>query len=129
MTDESTPDLPSMAATGVLLTVRFLLELALLAAYAVSGARLVGGALGWLVGAAAAIAVATVWGLLLAPRRRYDTALAVRVGVELVLFAGAGVGLWLVGLPAWGVALVATEVVVLALLRRPGDPVGLPASR
>ncbi len=123
-TDEPAPGLPATPAIGVLLTVRFLLELALLAAYAVSVARLVGGAVGWAAGAAAALVVATVWGLLLAPRRRYDASLPVRIAVELVLFAGAASGLWLSGLPGWGVALLGTEVVTLALLRRPGEPVG-----
>jgi hypothetical protein len=76
------------------------------------------------VGVAVALVVATVWGLLLSPRRRYDASPAVRIAVELVLFAAAGAGLWLSGLPGWGAALVGTEVVVLALLRRPGEPVG-----
>lgn len=124
MTDEPAPGLPATPTVGVLLTVRFLLELALLAAYAVSAARLVGGAVGWVVGVAVALVVATVWGLLLSPRRRYDASLAVRIAVELVLFAAAGAGLWLSGLPGWGAALAGTEVVVLALLRRPGEPVG-----
>jgi hypothetical protein len=124
VTDESARDLPAAPAIGVLLAVRFLLELALLAAYAVSAARLVGGATGWVAGVVVAIVVATVWGLLLSPRRRYDASLAVRVSVELLLFAAAGAALWLADLPGWGVALVGAEAVTLALLRRPGEPVG-----
>ena len=122
--DGPAPGLPATPMIGVLLTVRLLLELALLAAYAVSAARLVGGAVGWVVGAVVAVVVATLWGLLLSPRRRYDASLPVRIAVELVLFAGAAAGLWLSGLPGWGVTLLATEAVTLALLGRPGEPVG-----
>ena len=103
----------------VLLALRFALELALLAAYAVACARLVDGWPGIALGAAAAVAVAVVWGLLLSPRRRIAAPVAVRVVVELLLFAAAGLLLAASGLPALGAALVLSEVVVLSLLQGP----------
>lgn len=124
VTDEPGARLPATAATGALLTARFLLELALLTSYAVVGVRLVPGAAGWALAVALVLLVAAVWGQFLAPRRRRELGLGRRVALELVLFAGAGVGLALVGHPAWGAALVAAELVVLGLLRRPGEPVG-----
>jgi hypothetical protein len=39
----------------------------------------------------------------------------------------AGVGLATEGLAVWGIGLVAAELVVLGLLRRPGEQIGAPA--
>lgn len=124
MTDEPGAGLPATAAMGALLTLRFLLELALLAAYAVVGVGLVAGVAGWVLGAALVLLVAAAWGQFLSPRRRHELGLGRRIALELVLFLAAGAGLAAVGRPVWGAALVAAELVVLGLLRRPGEPVG-----
>ena len=88
------------------LGVRFVLELCLLAAWAVVGWHL-GGAvvLRVLLAVLLPAAAATAWGLWVAPRatRRLDD--PARLGVEVVLFAGAAAGLALAGWPLWGVLL------------------------
>jgi len=98
------------------LGVRFLLELCLLAAWAV---------IGWHVGGQVAVRVllavlfpglaATAWGLWVAPRatRRLDD--PARFAVEAVLFAAASVGLAVAGWPLWGGLLAAAYAVNVAL--------------
>ena len=108
----------------MLLAVRFVLELALLTAYAVIGVRLVSGIAGWVLGAVLVLLVATAWGQFLSPRRRRELGLGRRVVLELLLYLVAGAGLAVVRLPLVGLALVLAEVVVLGLLRRPGEQVG-----
>jgi hypothetical protein len=80
---------------GGLLAVRFVSELALLAATAwAAGARMHSPAPAALVGAVTALAVAAVWGLWIAPasaRRLRDPA---RLAIEVVLFAGVAVALF-----------------------------------
>jgi Protein of unknown function (DUF2568) len=115
--------LPPTAGVGVLLAARFALEVLLLTAYAVIGTALVAGWLGWVVSLALVLLVAGLWGTWLAPKRRIDAPRHVRIVLELVLFVGAGIGLALVGHPQWGGILVAAEVIVLVLLRRPGEHV------
>ncbi|MGD9955859.1 MAG: DUF2568 domain-containing protein, partial [Candidatus Nanopelagicales bacterium] len=110
MTVPNDPEPPSSGAMPssllwLLLTFRFLLELALLAAYVVAVGRLAGGVLGWVAGAVVALLVAAVWGLLLSPRRRVQAPLAVRIVVELLLFVAAGVLLAASGLLVLGVLL------------------------
>jgi len=121
MTQSEGPEAGAMPSSmlWVLLTFRFLLELALLAAYVVALGRLVGGVLGWVLGAVVAVVVAGVWGLLLAPRRRVQAPLALRVVVELVLFVAAGALLAASGLVVLGIALVAAELLMLGLLQGP----------
>ena len=79
---------------GGLLGVRFASELALLAAAAwAAGARLHSPAPAALAGAVTALAVATVWGLWVAPASRRRLADPLRLGIEIVLFAGVAVAL------------------------------------
>lgn len=113
--------LPATPWIGVLLAVRFALEILLLAAYAVIGTGLVEGWLGWVLGLLLVLLVAGVWGTWLAPKRRIDSPLRVRIALELALFTIAGLGLAAVGHVSWGVALLGAEVVAMALLRRPGE--------
>ncbi|MHB1164746.1 MAG: DUF2568 domain-containing protein [Candidatus Nanopelagicales bacterium] len=111
--------------TALLLGLRFLLELCLLAAMAL---------VGWaafdqpVVRALSALALAAIttalWGVLLAPRRPVDLPLAVRVGVELLLFAAAAAGLMAQGRAVWGLALLAAETVVVVSLFAVGHPPG-----
>jgi hypothetical protein len=98
------------------LGVRFLLELCLLAAWAV---------IGWHVGGQVVVRVvlavllpslaATAWGLWVAPRatRRLDD--PARFAVEAMLFAGASAGLAVAGWPLWGGLLAAAYAVNVAL--------------
>jgi hypothetical protein len=103
----------------LLLALRFLLELALLAAVVVGVVRLVDGAAGWIIGILAALLVAAIWGIFLSPRRRVQSPVGVRVTAELVLFLVAAALLAASGLVPLAVALVVAEVVVLGLLRGP----------
>jgi hypothetical protein len=121
MSTEPGTGLPATPWIGVLLAVRFALEVLLLAAYAVIGTGLVEGWPGWLLGLLLVLLVAGVWGTWLAPKRRIDSPLRVRVVLELALFVIAGLGLAVVGHAAWGAILVAAEVVAMALMRRPGE--------
>jgi hypothetical protein len=109
--------------TSVLLGLRFLLELALLAATAVAVAGMFANPPSALLAAAASV-VALAWGLLLSPRRRIDSPLWLRVSLELVLFTLAGAGLAATGHATWGVALLAAEVLVLTALALRGQAPG-----
>ena len=120
--------LPVTPITGLLLGARFVLELALLAASAVAAYDVAGGGGPGVVAAGLAVAVvALVWGTFLSPRRRIGLPLIVRIVLELVLFALACAGLAVMGHGGWALVLGACEVVVLGLLRRPGEPVGRPS--
>lgn len=109
---------------GVALTVRFVLELAMLAGVAVVVTRLLPGAWGWVVAAVAVVAVATLWGLLLSPKAKVALADGGRLALEAVLFVGTGIGLAAVGMPVvglTGVGLWALHRVALALLGQRRD--------
>jgi hypothetical protein len=123
MSEEPGTPIPLTPWTGVLLTVRFVLEILLLAAYAVIGTALAAGWLGWVLAALLVLVVAVVWGTWLAPKRRVDSPMRVRIALELALFVVAGVGLAVVGHAVWGLVLVVAEVVAVALLRTPGEHV------
>ena len=113
-----------------LLVLRFVVELGLFAAPVAIAWSAVGGVLGIALGVLVSALVATAWGLVLSPRRRFDPPLAVRVALELLLMAAAVVGLALTAHTGWAVALAVGEVVDLvglALLGiTPGADVGLP---
>jgi hypothetical protein len=98
------------------LGVRFLLELCLLAAWAVIGWHLGGQVVVCVLLAVVLPALAaTAWGLWVAPRatRRLDD--PARFAVEAVLFAGAAIGLAVAGWPLWGGLLAAAYAVNVAL--------------
>ncbi|WP_410668445.1 YrdB family protein [Amycolatopsis sp. cmx-4-68] len=117
MTSESTPRLSGVS--GVVLTVRFLTELALLAGLAVAGAHLGGGLVLSIVYAVLLpLAAAAVWGMFIAPRARRRLPEPARFLVEFVLFAVTGVVLGLVGWLVAGVALAVVGIGVAALTRR-----------
>ena len=79
---------------GGLLAVRFVSEMALLAAAAwAAGARMHSPAPAALAGAATALVVAAVWGLWVAPASRRRLPDPARLAVEVVLFAGVAVAL------------------------------------
>jgi len=85
---------------GALFLVRFLVELAMFAAYAALGFVVPGVVLGVVAGAGAALLAAAAWGLFVSPKARYDLGRAGRLAVELLLFAGATAALVLAGQPA-----------------------------
>jgi len=89
------------------LLVRFLLELCLLGALAWWGFD----AGGWVLGLGAPLAAAVVWGLFIAPKARYPVPLAVWIGLQVVLFGAAALGLAAVA--STGLAVVFAVVVVL----------------
>ena len=86
------------AGRTAMLTVRFLVELATLAALAVAGASASAG-LGWRIVLAIGVPglLAVIWGLVMAPRARRRLADPARLIVEIVLFLAAAAALALVG--------------------------------
>ena len=90
---------------GVTLTARFICELAMLAALAFWGYVVGEGVWAWVLGLAAPVVAAIVWGLFVAPRARVPVPASVRVAVELVLYTAAAAGLAAAGQPVAAVVL------------------------
>ena len=109
-----------MRSTALL--VRFLLELAALAALIASGVLIIGGALGWLAGLGAAAVAAVAWGLFVAPRARVTLPTAARLGVELAVFALAAAGLFAADQPILAGLLIFLYVSDRAALMVGGAP-------
>ncbi len=93
-----------MKSTALL--VRFLLELAALAALVYAGVEIIGGFPGVLVGLAVAAVAAVVWGLFVAPRARIALPTWPRLAIEAAVFVVATVGLFAAGNPVAGALLV-----------------------
>jgi hypothetical protein len=100
---------------GVTLTLRFLCELAMLAALALWGFGAGDGAGAWLLGIGAPLLAAAVWGAFVAPRARWPVPAPVRVAIELVLFAAATAALAAAGQPVAAVVLGAVGLVTSLL--------------
>lgn len=129
---EPDPDFPPAheggraEARGVALVVRFALELLLFfavgwCAWTVAGEHW----WRWLVGLAAPVVVAVMWGSWLSPRAPHRPSEPLRVVIEAVLFLGVGGWLWALGHPLPGAALAVLwllDRVVLAALRPEPDP-------
>lgn len=98
---------------AALLTIRFLLELLMLAAYFAWGYS----AAGLLGAVAATLLVAVVWGVFLSPKAPVRLSPAVRTGLEMVVFLIAAFALAALGHWLWGAALVVADIVVLVALR------------
>lgn len=118
MRDEEAGRRPGPAVVA-LLTIRFLLELALWASFTVSMVRLIEGPVGWFAGLGLTALGMTLWAVLLSPRRPVRLPIAVRVAIELTLFALAASLLAAAGLASAGVALLALELLDLGLLHGP----------
>ncbi|WP_410621594.1 YrdB family protein [Amycolatopsis sp. cmx-8-4] len=117
MTSEPTPRLSGVA--GVVLTVRFLTELALVGGLALAGTQLGGGvALAIVDAVLLPVAAAAIWGLFIAPKASRRLPEPARFLVEFALFAATGVVLALVGWVIAGVVLAVAGVGVAALTRR-----------
>jgi uncharacterized protein DUF2568 len=109
---------------SVLLTVRFLTELALVAVLAWAGAGASLPLAGRIVLAVAAPVLAMIiWGLWLAPRARRRLRDPLRLTVELVLFAVAAAALAVTG-PVVAALVFAVIAIGVALLLRVGAPGG-----
>jgi len=106
---------------GMNLTVRFLLELCMLAALAYWGQEAAAGAAGWALGAGAALAAAVVWGILVAPKAQRRLAEPQRMLLEAVLFGLAALALVAADKPWFGAALFAAFAVNRALLVKLGE--------
>ena len=116
MTTESAASLRGIA--GFVLVIRFLTELALLAGVAVAGARLGGTVLfSVLFGVLAPALVATIWGLVIAPRARRRLVEPARFLLQFVLFASAGTALAASGLLVTGIVLAVTGIGIAAATR------------
>jgi hypothetical protein len=101
---------------GANLLLKFLLELAALAAFAYWGGTVGDGAVSVLVAIAAPALAAALWGTFAAPRARRRLRLAYRVPFELAVFALAVAALFAVGAPVVAIVLallVAANAVIL----------------
>jgi hypothetical protein len=115
---------------GVTLTVRFLCELAMLAALASWGFTVGDGIGTWVLGLGAPLMAAVVWGAWVAPKARWPVPMPVRVVIELVLFGAAVGALAVAGQPVLavvlGVAALVTSLLNASQERqasdRPPDP-------
>jgi hypothetical protein len=90
---------------GLTLTVRFLCELAMLAALAYWGFGVGDGVTAWLLGLGAPLLAAGIWGALVAPKARWPLPIPARLMIELVLFAVAAGALAVAGQPVLAVVL------------------------
>ncbi|WP_410606999.1 YrdB family protein [Amycolatopsis sp. lyj-109] len=116
MTPQPTPRLSGFA--GVVLTVRFLTELALLGGLALAGTQLGSGvALAVVDAVLLPVAAAALWGLFVAPRARRRLPEPARFLLEFVLFAGTGVVLALVGWLVAGLVVAVAGIGIAALTR------------
>jgi chromate transport protein ChrA len=86
-----------MAVRGAILTVRFLCELGAVAAVAFWGYHTAGGLAGVALGLLCAAALMIFWATFLAPRRRVDAPLPLRLLLELAVWAVAACALWSAG--------------------------------
>ena len=100
---------------GATLTARFLCELAMLAALAFWGYVVGEGVWAWLLGLAAPVVAAVVWGTFVAPRAKVPVPAPVRVAIELVLYAAAAAGLAVAGQPVAAVVLAVGGLVTSVL--------------
>lgn len=106
-------------ALAIALTLRFLLELALLAGTAVLAWHVAPDGWRWVAGVVAPIVVAIGWGVCLSPKAPVVLPAFARLVIEGMLFVGVGVGLLFIGF-AWpaaiGVVIWALDRIALTLL-------------
>jgi len=98
-------------------TLRFLLELGLLAAVVYWGIVTQPGVLGWATGAAALAVVSLIWGIFISPRAPRRLRGVARLVPELVLFGLGAMALAAAGRPTIGLALFVAFVIDRLLLR------------
>ncbi|MEU5257598.1 YrdB family protein [Amycolatopsis sp. NPDC021455] len=116
MTSETGPRLSGFR--GVVLTVRFLTELALLGGLALAGTQLGSGlALAIVDAVLLPVAAAALWGLFIAPRARRRLPEPARFLLEFALFAVTGVVLALLGWLVTGIVVAVAGIGIAALTR------------
>ncbi len=103
---------------AIVLGLRFVCEMAALAAVAYWGQQAADGVAGIVLAEIAIAAVAVVWGVFLAPRRRLETGLATRLVIELGVWTCAGLALWSAGQPTLAGVLFVVAVVTGAINAR-----------
>ncbi|SRR5690554_1325174 len=107
-------------ALGLLLTVRFFLELALLAGVSVVAWQL-GEPWRWISVIVAPVAVAVLWGLLLSPKAKVTLPAGAKLSIEAAFFLAVGIGLYLAGFHPAAVLLAVVwlcDRIALAVLGR-----------
>lgn len=90
---------------GAVLAIRFLCELAMLAALGYWGFEVGEGAGAWLLGIGAPALAIAIWGAFVAPKARWPVAVPARLAIELVLFGAAVLGLFAIDRPLLAVLL------------------------
>jgi membrane protein YdbS with pleckstrin-like domain len=109
-----------------MLILRYVLELAALAAFGVWGWCLVDGPQRLLTAALAVAVAASVWGIFMAPKSTQRLNDPARLATEVAFFIAAGAALWAVGRPWWGAVFAAVAIGNAAVIRRwEGEVVGL----
>jgi hypothetical protein len=98
------------------LALKFLLELAALASFAIWGAQSESGGLAVAHAIIAPLIVALLWGRFAAPRSRHRLPRATRVPFELTVFGVAVVALAFSGHVAWAIGLGVVMAINAALL-------------
>ena len=102
---------------GILLLLRFLLELALIAAVGAGAWDLAGGgAAGALAAGIAAAAVVVIWGLAIAPKARRRLPDPARLMLEMVLFVTGGLAA--TGQTLLGIVFAMTSAAVAVAVRQ-----------
>ncbi len=101
---------------SILLTFRFVLEIALLAGIAIGAAETVGGVIGWIAGVALAVVVALIWGTFVSPKAPHRLSVSPRIVLELALFAAASALLVAAGHIASGAALIVLYAINIAAI-------------
>lgn len=108
------------------LVLRFFLELGALAALAYSGFHAGSSeAIHWLLGIGLPLLAAIVWGLFIAPRRRYDVPDAVWVLLQVLIFGGAVAALFASDQPTLAVvfaALLLVNATLMVVWHQRGEP-------
>lgn len=103
---------------GAALTVRFVLELCLVASVGVIAWEMASSGWSWVLAALAIVAVSVVWGLFLSPKAAVKLPGWAALLLEAALFLGAGAGLWLLGfqgLAVLGVVVCAVDRAILSM--------------
>jgi len=98
------------------LAIRFLLELAALAATVAVGASIGSPPLGLAGAVFAGVAFVAIWGLWIAPRARYALSPTARIVIGTLVMLAAAVGLVVTGQPTLGIVLVAAVIANAILL-------------
>jgi len=116
VTTEQPPKMQGIS--GLVLTIRFLTELALLAGLAVAGARLGQNVVFSIIEAVVfPVAAAALWGLFIAPRANRRLPEPLRFIVEFLLFGATGLVLALSGLLVAGIVVAVAGIGFAALTR------------